>query len=189
MNSLWLVVLNAFTDICFFIDIPVTFRTSVIDEKGEDTTDPKKIAKIYLRGQFTIDFLSVVPLDLFGMILIKGNSAEKLKLMAILKLARLLRINRIISMLMIHKGAKVKLKLANLMFYLFLYCHLWACYWFYFIKGSAEWIHPLDTIWGDRDRYANNFYNDRPVVYQYFLCLYTAIQLLLSNDLLAANTR
>ena len=63
--------------------------------------------------------------------------------MAILKLARLLRINRLIMVLLIDKESKAKLKLAKLMFYLFLYVHLWACFWFYQIKDSETWIHPL----------------------------------------------
>ena len=102
-------------------------------KNGDETIDPKKIARLYLRGMFTIDFLSVVPLDLLAMVIFPDGTADQLKLMAILKLVRLLRINRIISLLMIKKEDKVKLKLGNLMFYLFLYVHLWACGWFFFI--------------------------------------------------------
>ena len=79
--------------------------------------------------------------------------------MAILKLARLLRINRIILMMRTDKETKAMLKLAKLMFYLFLYVHLWACFWFYQIKDSLTWLHPLQTIYPDRNVHAEYFYN------------------------------
>ena len=68
-----MVMLNYLADLCFFIDIPITFRTSAADESGEESTDPKVIAKLYLKGSFTIDFLSVVPLDLLGMLFLAGD--------------------------------------------------------------------------------------------------------------------
>ena len=71
--------------------------------------------------------------------------------MAILKLARLLRINRIILMMQTDKETKAMLKLAKLMFYLFLYVHLWACFWFCQVKDSLTWLHPLQMIYPDRN--------------------------------------
>ena len=68
-ESILMVMLNYFADLCFFIDIPITFRTSATDENGEESTDPKVIARLYLKESFTIDFLSVVPLDLLGKLL------------------------------------------------------------------------------------------------------------------------
>ena len=72
-KSIFMVLLNYFADLCFFIDIPITFRTSALNENGDETTDPKVIAKLYLKGSFTIDFLSVVPLDLLGKLLFRGS--------------------------------------------------------------------------------------------------------------------
>ena len=53
------------TDILFFIDIILTFFTSVSDEqKVYDITDRCEIAKRYLKGWFWIDVLSILPLDI-----------------------------------------------------------------------------------------------------------------------------
>ena len=146
--------MNALSDICFFIDIPLTFRTSAIDKNGETTFKAKEIAKIYLRGYFTIDFLSVIPLDLIGAIFLRGNTTQRLsfhiKVLPLLKLTRLFRINRIILMLMVHKDTKIKLKFFKLLFYIFFYGHLLGCYWFYYIKATEVWIHPMNSIWKDR---------------------------------------
>ena len=67
---------NIVADICFFIDIPITFRTTNILPNGDETDDPKKIAWIYLQGMFTIDFLSVVPLDLIAMMIFTERTTD-----------------------------------------------------------------------------------------------------------------
>ena len=56
-------------DICFIVDIAVRFRTMYVsraDEGNELITDRRKIAHRYLHGYFTIDLLSVVPIDVFA---------------------------------------------------------------------------------------------------------------------------
>ena len=56
-------------DICFIVDIAVRFRTMYVsraDEGNELITDRRKIAHRYLHGYFTIDLLSVVPIDIFA---------------------------------------------------------------------------------------------------------------------------
>ena len=45
------------TDIIFFLDILVNFNTS-LEQNSEEIKDRAEIARHYLRGSFTIDFLS-----------------------------------------------------------------------------------------------------------------------------------
>ena len=53
-------------DSFFFLDIILTFFTSVTDPKSfKEITDRKDIAVIYLKSWFIIDLLSVLPIDLF----------------------------------------------------------------------------------------------------------------------------
>lgn len=53
-----------FIDVCFFLDIIVTFRTTSVNlATGEEIIHSKEIASRYLKGRFMIDFLSAVPID------------------------------------------------------------------------------------------------------------------------------
>jgi len=62
-------IVNNFVDFCFFLDIIVVFRTTILDEEsGEEIKDSKIIANAYLGGRFTIDFLSTVPFDSIALI-------------------------------------------------------------------------------------------------------------------------
>ena len=57
-------MINVFVDICFLLDIIIVFRTTILDDdSGEEIKDWRIIARRYLYGRFTIDFLSTVPFD------------------------------------------------------------------------------------------------------------------------------
>ena len=57
-------IINAFVDWCFIMDIIVVFRTTILDdESGEEIRNWRIIANTYLKGRFTIDFLSTLPFD------------------------------------------------------------------------------------------------------------------------------
>ncbi|VUZ56554.1 unnamed protein product, partial [Hymenolepis diminuta] len=60
----WLVY-SCCTDILFFIDIIVNFRTGLVRESMADdiVLEPKLIAREYLRKWFTLDIVSCLPLD------------------------------------------------------------------------------------------------------------------------------
>ena len=54
-------------DFCFLLDIIVTFFTSVPDDATcTEITDRKEIAKLYLKGWFWIDSISIFPFDLIA---------------------------------------------------------------------------------------------------------------------------
>ena len=56
-------------DLIFALDIIIVFRTTVLDDdSGEEIRDGKIIAQKYLRGRFTIDFLSTVPFDYIALV-------------------------------------------------------------------------------------------------------------------------
>ena len=99
------IVSSAFFDIMFFVDIIVSFNTT-IDENNEEICDRRVIAKHYLRGSFTVDFLSAFPVDLFVALFLGGLSAKQLKLFSLLKLMRMLRLSRIVRALKIQRDLK-----------------------------------------------------------------------------------
>mmetsp|Transcript_26915 Transcript_26915/g.41030 ORF Transcript_26915/g.41030 Transcript_26915/m.41030 type:complete len:148 (-) Transcript_26915:1745-2188(-) len=92
-------ILNNCIDITFFIDILLQFRTTFYHPlTGDEIKDLSVIRKNYLRGRFTIDFLSTVPFDkVFGVTPL-GESVY-LRLLALLKLFRVTRLSRIIARL------------------------------------------------------------------------------------------
>ena len=54
------------------------------------------IAKSYLKGTFTIDFLSTIPMDDIASLFLSPEVASKFKLFGALKLIRVTRLTRII---------------------------------------------------------------------------------------------
>mmetsp|Transcript_21797 Transcript_21797/g.3611 ORF Transcript_21797/g.3611 Transcript_21797/m.3611 type:complete len:83 (+) Transcript_21797:249-497(+) len=58
-----LTVLNVFTDVMFMVDIIFNFRTSYINNKGEEVVITRKIARNYLSHDFTFDLLASLPVD------------------------------------------------------------------------------------------------------------------------------
>ena len=53
-----------FVDFCFFIDMIVTFFTTITDEEEmKEITNKKKIAKAYMMGWFWVDAISIFPFD------------------------------------------------------------------------------------------------------------------------------
>ena len=57
-------VINWFTDCFFLIDLVLSFFESYYDEENNiHVTSLKKIAKNYLKGWFTIDFISIIPFE------------------------------------------------------------------------------------------------------------------------------
>ena len=94
------------TDLFFFIDILVNFRTVYSDEMDE-VRDTKLIAKHYLKGRFTIDVLSTVPFDHILAPLFTESVAKKLKLLSILKMFRLLRLSHIITIMNVPRTTKI----------------------------------------------------------------------------------
>mgnify|MGYP000034970939 FL=1 len=63
MSSQAFTVLNSVIDLIFVLDIFVTFRTSFIDDYGNEVTELGDIAKDYLSGTFWVDLSATLPLD------------------------------------------------------------------------------------------------------------------------------
>lgn len=139
--------LNAIIDFLFLIDIIVVFRTSIIGDNGEIVTNQKTIAIKYLKGSFTIDFLSTIPLDSMAGIFLEEAMASKFKLFGCLKLIRVIRLNRIIRDMNAQSHIKVVLKLVKLTFFLMLYVHILSCFWYGIIVQDLLWSPPSNMIY------------------------------------------
>lgn len=61
-QRMYLVVIENVIDLLFLIDILQSFFVSYVDTfSGDVITQPKLIAKRYMKGQFTIDMVSTMP--------------------------------------------------------------------------------------------------------------------------------
>jgi hypothetical protein len=64
-RNVWSDIFNILIDIFFIMDIAINFRTSYLDPTlGHEVSDPKKIAKQYLKGRFWIDLLASISFDI-----------------------------------------------------------------------------------------------------------------------------
>ena len=98
-------IFSVFVDFLYFIDIVICFRTTFVDDSGREISEPRLIAKKYLMGSFSLDLIAGLPLE-YIMNHDENNDDLTLKLQGLLKLGRLLRINRIIRFL----NARIDLK-------------------------------------------------------------------------------
>jgi len=84
-------IANGVIDVIFLVDLVVNFRTSFISGSGEEIIQPKQITHNYILGTFWIDLMASIPLDMMMTI-----DNEFIKSLSVLKLFRILRLNRII---------------------------------------------------------------------------------------------
>jgi hypothetical protein len=135
-------VMNASLDLLFFLDIVVNFNTTVL-ENNEEIRDRAEITRRYLIGQFTIDFLSAFPVDVFATLIFKDLSSKQLKIISLLKLMRMLRLSRLVRALQTSRDIKSQIKLVILGIKFIMYLHCSACLQLYIIQYEALWDHPV----------------------------------------------
>ena len=96
-DSDWLIV-DTIIDVCFFIDILVTFNSSYYDKEMKLVINRKTIVMNYLKTWFLIDVVSSIPFQLF---LDKNQQVNKL-----VRLSRVPRITKILRLFKMLKFVK-----------------------------------------------------------------------------------
>ena len=140
MDDLSFTIINGIIDFTFFLDMILAFRTVNVDSKGGLITNPKTIAKIYLKGQFWIDLVATLPLDQI-LELIFSDQNPYYELFGIMKLGRVLRLNKLIQFMNVDEDIKASLNLSKMIFFLIIYIHFYACIWWLVCKDASEkWI-------------------------------------------------
>lgn len=114
--ALWSSVffLDLAIDVYFIADLALNFWTAVITLDGDILYTPKDVANHYLRGWFTVDFLSCLPVSYFQYILDDSSVLKMLRVLRLLKLLRLFRIKRILDRWEEEMHSASSLKLAKL---------------------------------------------------------------------------
>jgi hypothetical protein len=173
-----MLTINLIIDFLFLCDLILYFRTTFIHSKsGREVIEPKEIAISYLKGRFWIDLLATIPFDTFAGIFLASGDSSFLAIFSLLKLTRVLRLNRIIAIMNIDNEIKLSLKLAKLIFFCSMYLHCLACAWYYIAERSKNWMPPLDYVWVQTEFY------DESRIFIYLSSLYHAILLLAGNDI------
>ena len=143
-HSVTVDVINLCVDFIFIIDMIIVFRTTIMDEYGNEISDYKIIGKKYLRGSFVVDLLSSIPFDSIAAIFIEESEAEKFALLGILKMIRVLRLNRIILYLNVKRNIKDSIRFVKMIFFLLMYLHFIGCIWYFLINLDKLWISPSE---------------------------------------------
>lgn len=148
MESTFTSIMDSIVDMCFILDIFVTFRTTYLDDNFDEVMNSKLIAIKYLKGRFIIDLMSAIPFDTISLMMLEERQAEQLQILNILKWVRVLRLNKIILYLNVRRQAKDSMRMAKVVFYLLVYVHTTACIWYYVISIKKEWFPLKDFIYG-----------------------------------------
>lgn len=163
-------------DIIFFIDILICFRTTYVNSTtGDEIWSPAMIAKNYFFSlRFYFDFCSSLPFDYFKVS--NDTTGDLFSLISMLKIVRVTRINQIISNLNAKQDLKAMLKVIYLILLLFLYIHIFACFFWYVIDKNEVYIPTYDFIYSKTDLYEQNN------TFKYFVMLYYAVMAFGRND-------
>ncbi|KAF7401546.1 hypothetical protein HZH68_007366 [Vespula germanica] len=130
---------DGFTDVVFFLDVAVQFRTGYL-EQGLMVYNSKKLAGHYLKSKcFVLDLLALLPLDLLQVNL--GSNP-------MLRFPRFLKIYRVYNYYYMVESRTVYPNLwrvLNLIHILLILAHWFGC--FYYLLSEAEgfqgdWVYP-----------------------------------------------
>ena len=69
-----------------------------------------------------------------------GKNHKAYQAFGLLKLGRVLRLNKIISYLNVEEDIKAIMKFSKMMLGLTIYIHIFACLWWMIIKENKTWI-------------------------------------------------
>ncbi|CAE7464293.1 Kcnh2 [Symbiodinium natans] len=103
--------LNVGIDFCFIFDIFLNFRTTFINEAGEEVRSNRLIAKNYLTSWFTLDFVTALPLEH----LVDGvpGQVESVKLLRGSKIFKILKVIRAIKLIKIFRASELGSRLED----------------------------------------------------------------------------
>lgn len=138
-SKAWSVIYNVI-DVCFGVDIFLTFNTSYSDSDNmKEIYDRKKIALNYLKGWFIIDLVSIFPFDKLSN-LNNVNSIAKFarigrlyKIIRMTRLAKLLKLIKSKNTIVTQFSTKLRIdhgmeRLVFLGFFLVFFFHMSACF-------------------------------------------------------------
>eukprot|EP00747_Dinoflagellata_sp_TGD_P125771 gnl/TRDRNA2_/TRDRNA2_174203_c9_seq4.p1 gnl/TRDRNA2_/TRDRNA2_174203_c9~~gnl/TRDRNA2_/TRDRNA2_174203_c9_seq4.p1 ORF type:complete len:655 (+),score=110.58 gnl/TRDRNA2_/TRDRNA2_174203_c9_seq4:111-2075(+) len=163
--------LNRMVDLAFMLDMVVQCFLPFPDPDHSEhlVTQHHLIIKRYLRGWFWIDFCSVLPIDIYCVI-VKSEGPNNVRLIRIVKLLRLIRLLRLAKFQRLmdrwHTSFGISYSVISLGQFLcmgLLCCHWMACLWgaIALNSGDQSWLGALRAAKGGSDE----LYSDAWSVY------------------------
>ena len=125
------IVVDSIINFIFIVDVFINFRTTFLHPlTGEEVFDSKRIALHYLKSRFIIDLIAIIPLDNIVSLFIITDNVSAFSLVSLLKLTRIMRLGRLISIMKVNDEVKLSLRLIKIIFFLVLFVHWqgWAWY-------------------------------------------------------------
>lgn len=151
INALF--VINRLLDVVFLSDMFLQFFVTAKDENGNHIKNLTQLRKMYLQGWFIIDFISILPFDVLGL-MVDGMSEFKviraIRVLRLFKLLRLIRTSRIMQRWENHYSINYALVgLINYMLFTLLATHWFACLYHLiaYIQGigTDTWIDQQEV--------------------------------------------
>lgn len=166
---------DTIVDLLFAFDIIINFRTGYIDPKTDTLImDTSRISANYIKGRFWVDLVASIPFEFLTVIL----STDRLKIIGMLKLVRLMRLGRMVTFLKANKSFKLSIILIQLLFILILVIHWIACLWKVVVQVNHSWNPPKDMDWSETEVYTAS------VMIRYNTFFYYSVLTLVSNELM-----
>lgn len=184
-------------DTLFIIDCCLSFRTTFYDKiDGALVLDYARVRRNYLTSWFAIDFVASVPVEYIAFAVIglspleceRGHVSDSVQAATLFKIARLLRLGRLVKKFEKLAAAKA-FRVLQLTITLLLVAHWFACIW-YKVGASGEahpdctddsgcpgvqgssWIHRLGI-------------SDEVLGVKYFIAFYWALTMVMKSPWLA----
>lgn len=163
-----LMVFSFYVDFVFLTDMVLQFFTTYSRDTSDGIVwevDLRRIALHYLQTWFLLDFITVIPFDVFTLAADGGamdefKSIKVLRALRLLKLIRLVKTSRIIHNLEIPLSIPYqKVALARFLIVLGLFCHWVACFWAMTLNlGSDYEKHWFDVVEDPHDQRPHRIY-------------------------------
>lgn len=138
-NSAFGFMLDVMINLLYILDIFISWRTTYYDREGLLVLDRKKAHRKYLKTWFPIDAFASFPFEYIGMLIVIGSGSTApaaLRLPAMVKLLRILRLGKKIDRLSSSKMFRIGQFTAMLL----MAAHWYACLWFFL----GELAQPID---------------------------------------------
>jgi CRP-like cAMP-binding protein len=157
--------IDAIVDLFFIVDVFVNLRTSFYDRNGFRENRPSKMARNYMKGWFTIDVISCLPVGYVQYFVqtecSSGTSdnykvVKTLRLLKMSKMLRLARVKRILARYGSDVNYQQYFNIGMTLFTILLLTHLLACVFYLIGEGSetlnngqyvAGWVEQEENWW------------------------------------------
>ena len=139
-------IIDFVIDFIFLSDMIITFRLVYVNEIGDEEKDLKRIAYNYFRTMFWIDLSATLPLDTILLWMFKSDNPYY-QAFGLLKLGRVMRLNKIISFVQVENDIKSVLQVVSLIFFLIVYIHIYGCIWWIIVRDDQTWIPVFESIY------------------------------------------